>query len=100
MARVTRCVEEKQGPAVEIEAKSIRRFDNEVRINGAQVAIYAPEFCFPINRHCTGDKPGGIGHVPRTPGMHHQLRIPKPVHEFTRAASMVEMYVGEEHINN
>ena len=38
--------------------------------------------------------------MPCASGMHHQSGIRKLMHEFTRAASMVQMYVGEEYVGH
>ena len=38
--------------------------------------------------------------MPCASGMHHQSGVRKLMHEFTRAAGMVQMYVGEEYVGH
>src|SRR6185437_13395034 len=57
-----------------------------------------PEFSLSVYRYCARNKLGRIGHMSGAARMHHQPGVGKAMHEFARAAGMIEVYVRDEYV--
>jgi len=100
MAGVAGGIQTNQSSTAKLEAITLLGDEDAIFGHGQQLAVQPVSLRLAVHRLHGGEQFRGIGHVPRSARMHDQARFRKRLHHGPRAAGMIEMYVGQEHVGH
>ena len=87
-------------PLPDRQAVAVLHHDHAFLGHRRQRAVHGVELLVAVHRPCAGLQPRWVDHVPGAAWVHQELRLGQLLHQQPRAAGVIEMNVGDNHVSH